>query len=149
MQERLHSGEDRRSVFRIQPITVQVLLEALTLNCCFFFACSHHLPDEGGLLSPTSPGALQEDVRLLPRCPPANHLVSRSLPRLPGASRLQTPTVGRRDNPGLRPRHDRSSALQEAERRGSCPSTSSTTLQAKSKSIQSGCSNLLLVGIKR
>lgn len=92
------------------------------LNCCFLSACSHPLSDEGGLLPPPGPGALQEDVRLLPRCAPADHLVSRSLPRLPGAPRLPTPTVGLGDHPGLRPRFDRSPALQEAARRGSCTS---------------------------
>lgn len=48
-----------------------------------------------------------------------NHIVPRALSWLLSAPRLQTPAVGRPNHPGLQQGHDRSAAIQKAERRGS------------------------------
>lgn len=57
-------------------------------------------------------------MRILSRGPSANRLLPGSLPGILSAPGFQTPTTSYRNHPGIHQRHDRSPAVQEAERRG-------------------------------
>lgn len=74
--------------------------------------------DASRLLSPSSLGSFQEVVCILSRGPSASRLLPGSLPGLLSAPGFQATPASRHNHPGLHQRHDRSPAVQEAERRG-------------------------------
>lgn len=83
-------------------------------SCSFFFFPA----DASGLLSPAGSGSLQEVVCVLSRGSSADYRLPGALPWLLGAPGVQTPAVGCHHHPGVHPRNDRASTVQEAEGRG-------------------------------